>query len=94
MYIKYIYIFLYTAAKRQPKTSKEQYELYVQFIEDNLEMVTKKDSDQTIQDLWDRLTNLLNAIAGPQRCKENWKKVCLYNENLSEFIKIVDVIFF
>lgn len=54
-----------------------QKELYVAFIEEKAEMRHKKHSDVSVQVFWEELTGKLNAVKGPVKDKEEWKKVNL-----------------
>lgn len=52
-----------------------QKEIYVALIEENEEMRHKKHSDASVQVFWEELTGKLNAVKGPVKDKEEWKKV-------------------
>jgi len=66
--------------KRTLNTSKEQYELYLSFLENDYAFrsgtINPTLGDNYISNKWEELTNKLNAInGGPNLTHEEWKKV-------------------
>lgn len=64
--------------KRGKKTTPEQYEYIISFIEHNKLMMKQKTSPSesvTVEKLWDQLSKDLNTKKGPQRSPLQWKRV-------------------
>lgn len=52
-----------------------QKEIYLSHLENEKEMRHKKPSDASIQALWTKMCSKLNAVKGPMKEIEEWKKV-------------------
>ncbi|KAK4886033.1 hypothetical protein RN001_002304 [Aquatica leii] len=64
--------------KRCPKTTRQQYMLFLEELENNENFRCNKFSPETpniIQDTWEKLTVSLNSSGGPQRSMIAWKKI-------------------
>uniref|UniRef100_A0A1Y1LJ84 Regulatory protein zeste n=1 Tax=Photinus pyralis TaxID=7054 RepID=A0A1Y1LJ84_PHOPY len=69
--------------KRGPKTSCEQYEIYLEYIRKHDVLITGKlspgMSPNVIKELWDEMVVQLNNVGtGPSRTVDNWRKA--FNE--------------
>lgn len=64
---------------RSKKTTKEQMELLIQFIESNRILVSGKChpmKSHELEEKWDEVTNLLNSTeSGARKDKKQWKAV-------------------
>lgn len=64
--------------KRCPKTTRQQYMLYLEEVENNEAFRNNKFSpeDSTIlETTWENLTTSLNSSGGPQKPTAAWKRV-------------------
>lgn len=64
--------------QRAPKTTAEQYEVFLGFATLNTVIIDSKrdplDSDALVQQKWDELTGILNTNSrGPQRTTKEWQ---------------------
>lgn len=66
--------------KRQPKTSRRQYELYLSELENN-EIFRSNTilpaNPNILKESWDKLIEKLNASGGPIRDVTGWKRVII-----------------
>lgn len=64
--------------KRTTKTTQEQYKYYVDFLQSNVALRTNKNSPENpnqVEEAYQQLALGLNAIGGPERTPNAWKKV-------------------
>ena len=64
--------------KRSPKTTAEQFSLYIEKLENNINFRENafhpgEDTDY-IKSVWQNLTELLNSSGGPKKNYKEWKK--------------------
>ena len=70
-------------ASKKPKTSPEQYEILVQYIENHPNLKSNKLTNNfTAKDrsrLWEDLAECLNSVRGPHKDVQKWQKVSVFN---------------
>lgn len=69
-------------ACKKPKTSPEQYEILVKYIENHPHLTSNKLSNNfTAKDrsrLWEDLAECLNSVRGPHKDVQKWQKVSMF----------------
>lgn len=68
-----------TTRNRSSRTTAEQLERYIAFLEENSQFLAGKNSPENtnyMSEKWEELAGKLNSLKGPEKSPKEWKMVC------------------